>query len=797
MIDHSRIASGYDAEILLGKNFFRQAINAWFDSGLIETVQTLPYGAQAEIGRPTRVRLKTGTVAVPQRAGDPVDTEYNLIVRLPVAITCPFPTIDIQLDLKLHIALVLEEHTNEVTRLVDKVDMNTRYVTMDEASRTTIQTEVAKVAGEDVAREAVFTVDDRMAELLNRNLTERLIPGSMQKMAVRQLAAEPGFQPCIAVYVNFKLKLGPLFDVDDSTFPPTIRVLPPEPDDQPVDRGDAALGRNFLPVDRDVVLGSPAAFYQRLACSQMHGYTKPKSDGTHHRPLSGGLTGGEPLGIHRGLEIEPMYLLTQPLGGFKITSKTHLNAAGGVNVETRIYAKLILQEDGTVKVDVDVSEPEADVSFFDFLFGFAFGLIGLIGAPFTGGMSLLGYGMLTGVALGMTRVIKESQEETGRRMVEGMIQAQQDDLFSFLGAIPSRVSVVSKRVSPFHNHHYQVVTQFKEVNIQLDGISLAGVAASGEEDIAVQSVQLAGRRRYREPVGELTGLLYWVPRHQEILDVERFRRPDPERYPDLFELSPEEVDQWVSEGKLKRCTLTPTHVRMRGGHVTEIYFDARGALAPFEAGNLQIRRALWVKGYKLITPRNGRPYYRSDPDRYESNNLSSLPPYECWRSRTRSLEFEDVTRAMIALSVGDWNDIYSRIDPTWPECRLISERVYRFASAYPLIQTLIEAAGGKGPIPETTFFDLDHAAYDPTWPVDEIQPVDAENWLPSLMRPLVDCVASLDDNALDRLSYVPLVGDTVSTWWLTGRLLDHLWHWHRLAQDAVWRATDRWSRMRG
>lgn len=798
MIDHSRIVSGYDAEILLGREFFRKAIDAWFEAGLIETVQPLPNNAQAEIGRPTRVWLETGTIAVPLRVGDPVETEYNLIVRLPVAITCPVPTIDIKLDLKLYIALVLKENTNEVTKLVDKVEMSTRYVAMDEASRSTIVTEVSKVVGEDVGREAPFMVDDRMAALLDRKVTEGLIPGAVQKMAVRQLPAEPGFQACIAIYVNFRLKLGPLFDVDDSTVPPTFRVLPPEPDDQPVDRGDAALGQNFLPIDRDVVLGSPADLYQRLACSQMHGYTRKKADGTYHRPLTGGLMGGdETLGVHKGLEVQPMYLLTQPLGGFKITSKTRMNAAGGVNVETRIYAKLILQEDGTVKVDVDVSEPEADVSFFDFLFGFVFGLIGLIGAPFTGGMSLVGYGMMTGVALGMTRVVKESQEEAGRRMVEEMMQAQQDDLFSFLGAIPSRVSIVPKRVSPFHNHHYQVVTQFREVNIQLDGISLAGVAVSGEEDIAIQSVRLTGRRRHREPTGELAGLHYSVPRPRDILEVERFRRPDPERCPDVFELSPGEVDQWVNEGKLKRCTLKPTHVRMRGGHVTEIYFDSRAALAPFEAGGLQMKRALFVWGFKLITPRSGRPYYRSDPDRYASNNLASLPPYESWRSRMRADEFADVTQTMMSLARGDWHWIHSKIDAGSPGARLISERVYRFASAYPLIEALILAVAKREPVPETTFHDLDHAAYDPDWPVDEMEPADAENWLPSLMIPLVDRVAGLDDEALDRMAHVPLVDKTVSAWWLSGRLLDHLWHWYRLADQAVSTEKDRWIRENG
>ncbi|HAA03227.1 MAG TPA: hypothetical protein DCE18_07635 [Syntrophobacteraceae bacterium] len=784
MIDHSRIVSGYDAEILLGAEYFRKAIDSWFDSGLIEATQELPYGATATIGRATQVELRAGTIAVPQREGDPVNTDYTMVIHFPAHVTS-LVTGPIDLALAIHIAVVLDEQTSDVTGLVNRVQMRTRYVAMDETSRATIISEVAKNSSDEIGREAVFAVDERLAAIFEQDFTDQLIMGNMQKMAVRQLPEEPGFQSCYAIYVNFNLKLGNLFDLEH--FPLTLLVLPPEPDEEPVDRGDAALGRNFLPYDRDVAMGSPAEIYNRLATNQMHAYTEQKADGSYYRPLKDGMTGaGEVIGLHRGLDIEPNYLFTQPLGGFKITSKTHLNAMDGVNVETRIYVKLSIADDGSVKMDVDVSEPEADTSFFDFLIGFIGGLVGLLTAPLTGGMSLIGFGMLTGITLGMTRIIKEREEEKGREMVQKMVESQQDDLFSFLSTIPSRVTIVPKRVSPFHHHNYQVVTQFKEVNILRDGISFAGVATNGEEDVPIEAVTLAGRRRLEEPTGELTDLFYRVPNYDKIIGLDQFKRPNPDRYPDLFELTLDAAAQWVADGKLKRSIIRPAYVRLRSDHITEIYFDSRVGLAPFEAGNLQINRVLWVRGFKLIIPRNGRPYYRSNPDKYQSNNLSSLPVYECWRSRIRADEFIDVTNAMIGLAQGSWGRVYQNGDPGDSAIRLISEQAYRFASAYPMIQALITAMAEQQPIPPTTFYDLDHAAYDPEWPVDEMSPVDAENWLPRLVEPLAAGVATLDDEALDLMAHVPLIGDTVTTHWLTGRLLDHLWYWYGLVFRGVW-----------
>jgi hypothetical protein len=178
-------------------------------------------------------------------------------------------------------------------------------------------------------------------------------------------------------------------------------------------------------------------------------------------------------------------------------------------------------------------------------------------------------------------------------------------------------------------------------------MGFTGTVTTGSQDIPISTVKLVGRIRREEPVGDLLQVLYQVPKPEEIMTLADWQRPDPRR-PAVFPLTSQEAGQRVKADHLKKwCYIRPERVRLKSGHITELYFDTGVALAPFEAAELHMQQVLFVRGAKLIRPRQGKPYYRSYPDGYPQNNLCNLPPYYSALAVTLAREFTDFNHTVI------------------------------------------------------------------------------------------------------------------------------------------------------
>jgi len=277
---------------------------------------------------------------------------------------------------------------------------------------------------------------------------------------------------------------------------------------------------------------------------------------------------------------------------------------------------------------------------------------------------------------------------------------------------------------------------------------------AGTQDIPLENIQLVGRERLEEPLGDLKSLIFQVPRPDEIINPENWSRPDP-RHPSWFALSPAEAVQRFKGRPLKqRHLLRPERVRLRSGHITEIGFDTGVALAPFEAGELQMDQLLYVLDVRLIRPRDGKPYYRSRPDRYAGNNLSSRPPYNCAQALQLAREFADFNREVIRFADSVTEDCWNwKPDGQGKSAGIVACHAI---STYPLIKEMVSSfLSPDRQVPDFTWDSLDNAILNPDWPPDEFNKYDPLNFLPNHSLDLREFICELDIHHLQVITCRP------------------------------------------
>jgi hypothetical protein len=279
-------------------------------------------------------------------------------------------------------------------------------------------------------------------------------------------------------------------------------------------------------------------------------------------------------------------------------------------------------------------------------------------------------------------------------------------------------------------------------------------------------------------------LIYEVPAVEEVEEVERFERPDPDRHPAWFALAPSEAIERVRNGQLQpSLLLKPLYVRKRRGRIAEFFFDSWSALAPHEAGELQRGRVLRLRGADLIRPRGRRPYYRSRADQRQSNNLSNLPRYTCFRSRLLGEWVLNAQRQFSYLSDGS-EDAHWQAESEIPEQTAL-EIACHLANAYGLMRDWVQAVGWRGVLPSTTWSDFDNAGFAPGDLPQALSREDVLDDMTELARQLADAVAFLRDENLDFSSFVPLLASEATTRQLVERFVDYIWHRYGIVHRAV------------
>lgn len=305
MIDHTRMATGFDYEILFGGEFFLAIFDALYAAGALP--RNVPLGGvTATLEAPTSV-----AVLPPGEDGD-------LVVAVPFSAA----------------------GTTGVAGLRIALDASPKVATVEDLSAGIVIT--ASFAGFDPATEAALQqlgVRDEAAAFLGAALARSFtIKGGRTPVIAaesRRVAADGPSAAAWGLYVNKDYRIAP---------------PPGPPETAPIARGDASRAATFLPADRSFVLGAPAETFRRLAANKWHSWAEAQPDGSFRHPLEGA------DGEYRSVNITGADgVLTIRITG-EVEVPNWFNADLTIRYEARPRAKA----DGDLDVPVTLAEFDAD-----------------------------------------------------------------------------------------------------------------------------------------------------------------------------------------------------------------------------------------------------------------------------------------------------------------------------------------------------------------------------------------------------------------------------------------------------
>lgn len=424
MFDHTRIATNYDYETLLGEDYFLTVLQAMHDVGEIPNKLEL---AQSTI----RIKRPSNVEILP--SGDDAD----------IGVTVAFEVVDsISADAFIKLKI-------KATKLRDKVILiSSEFESLDDDTEVLLSS--LNIPGVDVPRE-VHT-------WLQQNLDKEYRLGSgkvpVNKVKKRLLPAENEHLAALGLYINKKYKIAP----------------PPRPPESGFnDHGDVILAVSFLEGDRTFAIGAPATTLQRLAAKTWHSWREQRDDGSFWHPLR---IGGEVKGKMRSISIIPENDVIRVVIKAWYDGPIFFNA----DIKMVLEVRPRIGRNELIEVEIKLAEFDADTGFLGDLVGALLGaLIGGILASSTGGL-----GIPVGVAIGAVggtafisigeEVAEEIFEDEAREAGEA-----EKGIFDLFDSLPKRNTIGYTRPDPFFKLRFDVVHRYKETTVNQHGVSFGGI----------------------------------------------------------------------------------------------------------------------------------------------------------------------------------------------------------------------------------------------------------------------------------------------------------------------------------
>lgn len=420
MIDHSRIRTGYDLEILLGADYFLTVIGGAYDAGQIPSEIVVDEDSSLPVLRPTAVFI------MPE--GEAADIE----------VVVPVVLVD-QTDVTLGLG---------VTIAANKITLDYRY--MDETTRGLIAF-FGLITGKP---DLLTQVEADLTESLNQDVPLDLVSGDVAELQVKKVAADGDFQAAYGLYLNLDIKIAAQSD-------------PPEEDF--IARGNLNAAVSFLPGNRAFAVGVGLPTFPRLANNLWHDLGEEQDDGSITHPVK---DGQDTVGAYKSVSIVPGLA-----GSLRITIRSEIFIDFWPDADvTASFTFTPRTNNGILSVDIELVEFDADTGLLGDLLGFLIGgalgaLIGLFFGP---------VGVAIGASIGAGAGI--ATVEIGEVVAEGAFsdeveeQADEAGVASMFSAFPVRKRLFSDERDPFFIRHYEVVNLFEEANVDLLGMSFGGSA---------------------------------------------------------------------------------------------------------------------------------------------------------------------------------------------------------------------------------------------------------------------------------------------------------------------------------
>lgn len=589
MVDHTRIATGYDVELLLGGDYFLAIFQGAYDAGLIPTVVTTE-----------QVVLATDDPTIERKE------HFVIQVDKPNALTIlgDEPEADMQIAIPIiPVRVVTETNINNPGEFIvteEPQEPATLPIRLN-AEFTATELVISFHSLEPLARALMVLIlgDDQVIKI-EGTLTTRLnkrFPLSLGTEGVAEIVpvkVSRGGADAIGFYINLDLKVAPQSGPPESAF---------------VERGDVDAAASFLPSDKAFAFGFSPTTFNRLANHLWH--TKlavTRADGTIDHPVFDPKT-NEEIGYYESIAIKP---LSSGVVEVTILSRIVLPIWPDASVKAIFHLKAITQN-GQLRFDLELVDFNVSTRLVGDLLAFLIaGALGalvafLFGAP---GLVILIAAGASGTGGVITlEVIEEIKENRGEGDAEA--EAQKINVAALLSALPTRLKLFGDARDPLFVREYSVVNQFDGVQIDSHGMSFVGAAAIATQNVPVFA-DIIGRERGDGPESwhGLTTLTYRTFFGQTVtLPIREVLRRLPFK----------EIASLVS--------LDPTHIRRRKTVVKEMKFATGVDFRVTELVPLRQFQVARLPGYLLIEPRGRNPYFRSLADNSKANNLESLPSF--------------------------------------------------------------------------------------------------------------------------------------------------------------------------
>lgn len=325
MIEHSRITSGYDYEILMGGEYFLAVMQATYYAGDLPRNVTFG-GVTVLFESPSAVEVL------------PLGSATDLTV------TVPYSAAGVDGEVLLQITLTTDKRDAAI-------EITSAFVGLDEATES-ILTSLGVL---DEARDFLRTALDRTFTIKGGEVP-------VWQVVSRRVPADGDYQAAWGLYVNKEYFTSP---------PPG----PPEEKDDFIPRGDVAAAQSFLPRDSAFVLGASSATYRRLAANKWHSWAEKNPDGSLRFQPDGSLRhplDGAP-GEYRSVNV----VGTPGLVTVAIKAEAFIDNWFDADVTIRYEARPRVR-DGALDIEVKLAEFDADAGLLgDLIAAFAGAFVGI------------------------------------------------------------------------------------------------------------------------------------------------------------------------------------------------------------------------------------------------------------------------------------------------------------------------------------------------------------------------------------------------------------------------------------